>query len=540
MLIPIGFFGGGAITVTGGIITSDATYYYRTFTSNGTLTVTGGSLSADLLIVAGGGGGGTSGYNGGGGAGAGGYRAISGSSLNAGSYSVVVGAGGAGGGTGSTAAGSNGSSGSNSSIAGYTAAGGGGGAGGPGPYSYVGSSGGSGGGGSGGSAGTGGAGNTPSVSPSQGNNGGTSASDGYSMAAGGGGGGAGAAGANGVRPSESHGIGGNGGAGLQWVNGTYYAGGGGGSIAGTADAGSAVGVGGTGGGGSGTMTGSPAGSGIANLGGGGGGGYPTGTGVAGSGGSGIVIVRYLKSAISGGPVQSWQTDLYAAYLKLATPMSTGLSYSDYSATIYGSGTNRTVTATNSPTFSTSVSKYYGSSLNLGAYTDNKYVSVPRTTDLQIGTNDFTIEGWFYFTTNSVGYQALASHAGDTGDSQPGWILITETNNYLNFYAAGSGGGWSVNVGSTTAPTANAWSHIAVTRTGSTLRMFMNGVQIGINSSASGSIGLPSSRELRVGSYTYFPGGARGMSGYIQDFRFYVGACKYTTSFTPPSAIYIGA
>ena len=43
--------------VTGGTLTSDATYYYRTFTANGTLGVSGGSVSFDCVTVAGGGGG---------------------------------------------------------------------------------------------------------------------------------------------------------------------------------------------------------------------------------------------------------------------------------------------------------------------------------------------------------------------------------------------------------------------------------------------------------------------------------------------------
>lgn len=44
--------------VTGGTLTSDETYYYRTFTANDTLTVTGGSVNFDYVIVGGGGGGG--------------------------------------------------------------------------------------------------------------------------------------------------------------------------------------------------------------------------------------------------------------------------------------------------------------------------------------------------------------------------------------------------------------------------------------------------------------------------------------------------
>jgi len=41
-------------TVTGGTLSSDATYYYRTFTGNGTLVVSNSSLTCDVLIGAGG------------------------------------------------------------------------------------------------------------------------------------------------------------------------------------------------------------------------------------------------------------------------------------------------------------------------------------------------------------------------------------------------------------------------------------------------------------------------------------------------------
>ena len=60
--------------VTGGTLTSDATYFYRTFTANGTLGITGPDLTADILVIAGGGGGGGADNNGpfGGGGGAGG------------------------------------------------------------------------------------------------------------------------------------------------------------------------------------------------------------------------------------------------------------------------------------------------------------------------------------------------------------------------------------------------------------------------------------------------------------------------------------
>ena len=268
---------------TGGIVSSDATYWYHMFPFSSTFTPNT-ALTADYLVVAGGG----SGAGGGGGGGAGGLRSTvtasggspgtveSALSLTAQAYTVTVGAGGAG----------NSVSGSKSVFSTITSTGGGAG----GDYDTAGVNGGSGGGGAWGDyTRTGG-----SASPSgQGFAGGNNQPSG-SQAGGGGGGGGGAGGAGGT---ASAGIGGNGGNGVQitaFANATqtgtsngYYAGGGGGWGNGTA------GTGGFGGGGAGnTGSGSSIGTvGTANTGGGGGSGYGR---PGANGGSGLVIIRYAK------------------------------------------------------------------------------------------------------------------------------------------------------------------------------------------------------------------------------------------------------
>jgi hypothetical protein len=281
--------GGSTPKAIGGTVTSDATYWYHTFTTSGNF-VPNQSLSCDYLVVAGGGGGGTE-YGGGGGAG--GYRtSIGGStlSLTAQNYAVLIGAGGNGG----AGAGTNGSNGSNSIFSSITSTGGGGGGANlslssP-PNGVAGGSGGGGGipnYGSGTVYGSGGA-----ASPSgQGNAGGVGGRLG-----GGGGGGAGAVGANFKTPLPGTQVAaneGNGGAGLtSTISGssvTYAGGGGGIGWTGTT-------IGGSGGGGNGAyVTGTPATVGTANSGGGGGGGAANGSLNGASGGSGVVIVRYLKA-----------------------------------------------------------------------------------------------------------------------------------------------------------------------------------------------------------------------------------------------------
>lgn len=261
---------------TGGVISSDSEYFYHSFYATGTFTPTQ-SLSCDYLVVAGGGGGSA------GGGGAGGYlTSIGGSplSVTATAYTITVGAGG-GGTSPDSAVGNNGS---NSVFSTITSTGGGGG--GAATPNTAGNGGGSGGGG--GNDGTPAllAGGARTASPVQGNNGGSNGGNTNNGLGGGGGGGAGAVGATGASSA-----GGAGGAGLSSsINGTATLRGGGGG--GNSFVTTYTGTGGTGGGGAGSGNNANGVAGTISTGGGGGGAGNTRTG--GSGGSGVVIIRYAR------------------------------------------------------------------------------------------------------------------------------------------------------------------------------------------------------------------------------------------------------
>ena len=315
--------GAAYIIATGGnAVVTCGNYKTHIFTGGGTFCVSGAAACAadnvvEYLVVAGGGGGSLSGPCGGG-AGAGGFRYFSalspagsplvapaGVTVSASPYTITVGGGGArrlapaGDGVGC--------SGGVSTFSSISSAGGGGG----GQYSGIaGADGGSGGGG-GTNCAAGGSGDTPSVSPPQGNDGGSATGamgpgTNPTHRAAGGGGGAGAAGANGA-PSG----GGDGGVGSYIPDGfigptapsygepgpvsnvRYFAGGGGGGAVGsTPDQGGCGGAGGGGDGGTGPsapVVNSENGS--TNMGGGAGGVASTPPCI-GAGGSGIVMIRY--------------------------------------------------------------------------------------------------------------------------------------------------------------------------------------------------------------------------------------------------------
>jgi len=257
--------------------TVGATYGVNSFTTAGSYSWIAPSsvISIEYLVVGGGGSGGV-GYGGGGGAGGflTGTMPVSVGSL----YNITVGAGGVA--TASNSSGAYGNNGGNSSFSTITAVGGGGG----GYTMKSGLAGGSGGGGGGDNGATTVGGDSDYLSPKQGYDGGNGSSGNSGYERGGGGGGAG-----GIGGAGAHSSGGVGGVGIQSsITGTavYYAGGGGG--------GSSSGGGGAGGaGGGGAAGGSSPGNGVNGTGGGGGGRDYYGTGS--TGGSGIVVLRYINN-----------------------------------------------------------------------------------------------------------------------------------------------------------------------------------------------------------------------------------------------------
>ncbi len=289
---PIYNTNGQAVTIT----YVDVTQGWIPTVDDDTTMETPQTYSADFLVIAGGGAGGSGAHGGAGGAG--GFRTASSVSLLEGStYTVTVGAGG----TGVVNQGGSTQSGSDSSISGsgittITSAGGGGGSYG---HNTVADTGGSGGGGAGQSNSTqyGADGNTPSTSPSQGNDGG----DGYPISSGqgnygtGGGGGAGGAGTAGT--ASASGVGGAGASSSITGSAVTYAGGGGGSS--YSDGGAADGAGGSGGGGQGGGSGRTPEAGTVNTGSGGGGASGGSAKAGGNGGTGVVIISVLTAKYSG-------------------------------------------------------------------------------------------------------------------------------------------------------------------------------------------------------------------------------------------------
>jgi hypothetical protein len=170
---------------------------------------------------------------------------------------------------------------------------------------------------------------------------------------------------------------------------------------------------------------------------------------------------------------------------------------------------------------------YQSSTNGGSgYFDGSgdYLSFPTNSSFDFGSGDFTVEMWFY-STNASGDGLLylsglsTSYAGFR--LAPTYLLMSTNGSSWLFTDLG----WTANI--------NSWNHLAVTRSGSTLRVFMNGVIVGTKT-ISGSL-YSSGTQYTTGRYQENGSTYYYYSGFISELRLLKGTAQYTAAFTPPTA-----
>ena len=180
--------------------------------------------------------------------------------------------------------------------------------------------------------------------------------------------------------------------------------------------------------------------------------------------------------------------------------------------------------------STSVFKYGTGSMSFNGTTD--YLPTPAKTALALGAGDFTIECWLYPTV--TGFMRFMGQTDPSVLSYP-LQLRTSATNTIVAQAVTSGGIYTAT--STLIATANAWTHVAFVRDGTTIRIYIGGVQSGTNATI-GTLALVSSTNaFSVGAFGEYA--SDFWSGYIDDVRITKGICRYPsgTTFTPPTAAF---
>jgi hypothetical protein len=161
-----------------------------------------------------------------------------------------------------------------------------------------------------------------------------------------------------------------------------------------------------------------------------------------------------------------------------------------------------------------------------------YANFPIGTVIDFGSGDFTIDQWIYPTSAGLAFTISAIKNGmHTG---PFCILYNEGT--LRFFADSGANNWNISNNQIFGtPALNQWSHIAVTRTGTSFKAFLNGVQ-GLSFTSSLALTSMSGSPLTLGARAGAGGINNRWVGNLGPVRI-SNVCHWASNFIPPTNLY---
>lgn len=213
------------------------------------------------------------------------------------------------------------------------------------------------------------------------------------------------------------------------------------------------------------------------------------------------------------------------------------------STTFTDAKGNTVTAKGSAQISTAQSKFNGSSCRLdGVYTTNgEHLEVPKTSNFDFGSGDFTIEGFMRLDSAAAG-GVLFSTASNAASLKRSIRLYTNTSGFVGLIMSTDGTAVSVNILGSTAISSNTWHHICAARVGNTVTIYLDGVSQN-SVTFTGSVYYTTDEPVCIGvtpeSAALASASSRAyLAGYIADLEVAKGVGWRTANFTPPAAPFL--
>jgi hypothetical protein len=216
-------------------------------------------------------------------------------------------------------------------------------------------------------------------------------------------------------------------------------------------------------------------------------------------------------------------------------LATDPNYSQVSALLHFDGTNGTqvftdngpsaltFTANNANPVLTTTDPKFGTASVTFPGTVGSYVSCTNGAPFAFGTSDFTIEFWLNrVNVNSYIFGNVSSALATN------YTAALGATGVINF----SSGNGTNSLAGATAVVSGAWTHVAITRAGSTFRMFINGV---LDATATLSPNFSSTTAFAIGAVGTTV--AATLNGKIDEFRVTNGVARYTSSFAVATAAF---
>ena len=200
------------------------------------------------------------------------------------------------------------------------------------------------------------------------------------------------------------------------------------------------------------------------------------------------------------------------------------TYAGYKDTPYNiAGGFLSSTSTTPANLATPPAEYYGSFNG-----STQYLQTPFSANLNMGTSNFTIEAWVNYTVNGSAVGNIFSMRGDNDGITFRLSATNATTSPIQFFY-GAGYGFT---SSTLTIDANTWNHVALTRNGTSVQLWVNGVNSGTLTTSVGFNVTNSTVAPTIGKYAL--SGVEYFAGKMSNLRVVNGTALYTANFTPPT------
>ena len=225
------------------------------------------------------------------------------------------------------------------------------------------------------------------------------------------------------------------------------------------------------------------------------------------------------------------TALYTANFSIPTSPPTEISNTSIlcnytNAGIYDSTMSNIFETVNDVQISNTVSKFNLGSLKFDG-TGDYLASNPATTDMYtFRSGDFTIELWVYFNSVASVQCFYDSRPTSTQGSYP--LIYLNSDSTIRYFVN------SLDRITSSAISSLTWYHLAIARSGTSTKMFINGNQAGSTYTDSTNYANGTGRPwIGINAFNT----TQGFNGYINDLRVTRGFARYTANSTPPTTAF---
>lgn len=162
---------------------------------------------------------------------------------------------------------------------------------------------------------------------------------------------------------------------------------------------------------------------------------------------------------------------------------------------------------------------------------SSYLSTPDAADLHVGAQAFTADFWVRLDSVAVD-QAFIGQWNSAGSGRS-WRFSYRAGVGLRFLSSADGAAVVDDVQRTWTPVVGQEYHLAVVRAGGVLKMFVDGVQVGVDATV-GTTFFDSSQPVTVGGN---PTNENLLIGRMDEVRLSIGVARWLANFAPPTAPY---